>query len=292
MIDKIMMKNTTTTNTTAISLKPVNTSLLDKYSKDSEEIPSKHFYQYGTKKIEYFVVRTKRRKTSEIIVDSDEIVFRVPYSKPLKEIEKILNEKIRWILDKQIEIIQNEKKIEIVKPDYSENTKLPYLGKNYDIEIRIIDSFKESKEQSISEENKTMIEFQNNRFLYTLDNSDNQVKKIKSLYEKWLYRQAQIIFKEKVDTFSNLIDVKKPDRIVIKNLKNRWGSLSKNNTINLNVNLIKAPEDVINYVIIHELCHFKIKGHSYKFWKYLGKYVSNYESKVNWLSINGSIILI
>ena len=54
-----------------------------------------------------------------------------------------------------------------------------------------------------------------------------------------------------------------PKRIIIKDLKNRWGSLTKNNSLHLNFNLIKASEDIIDYVIIHELCHLKVKGHSY-----------------------------
>jgi len=61
-----------------------NSSLVKLYSKNSKL--SKHEYLYGTKRIKYFVFRTRRSKTSEIIVDSDEIVIRVPYSKPDKEI--------------------------------------------------------------------------------------------------------------------------------------------------------------------------------------------------------------
>jgi predicted metal-dependent hydrolase len=57
-----------------------------------------------------------------------------------------------------------------------------------------------------------------------------------------------------------------PINIVIKLLKNRWGSLTKEGNIHLNFNLLKAPEDVIDYIIIHELCHLKIKGHSHNFW--------------------------
>ena len=76
-----------------------NSSLVKLYSKKLA-IPSKHEYFRGTKKVEYFVFRTRRRKTSEIIVDSDEIVIRVPYSKPLTEIESLMKEKISWILRK------------------------------------------------------------------------------------------------------------------------------------------------------------------------------------------------
>ena len=99
------------------------------------------------------------------------------------------------------------------------------------------------------------------------------------------------MFKDKVIKFSKTIRVN-PKKIIVKNLKNRWGSLTKNQTINLNLNLIKSPEDVIDYMIIHELCHFKIKGHSHKFWAYLHKFVPDYEDRVSWLAVNGSNILL
>jgi len=80
-------------------------------------------------------------------------------------------------------------------------------------------------------------------------------------------------------------------RIAIKNLRNRWGSLTKNGVLNLNLNLIKAPENVIDYIILHELCHLKIKEHSHHYWDLLHKYMPNYHDKIEWLKINGSSLL-
>ena len=79
-----------------VSISNQNSSLVKLYSKKSA-ITSKHEYSHGTKKVEYFVFRTRRRKTSEIIVDSDEIVVRVPYSKSLTEVESLMKEKISWL---------------------------------------------------------------------------------------------------------------------------------------------------------------------------------------------------
>ena len=120
---------------------------------------------------------------------------------------------------------------------------------------------------------------------------ENQIaEKLRSLYDGWLYNKANQLFKEKVKKFSKSIDVN-PNKIIIKNLKNRWGSVTKNKTLNLNINLIKAPEDVIDYLIIHELCHFKIKGHSYQFWEYLKQFSKDYNQKIKWLKYNTNNIL-
>ena len=77
----------------------------------------------------------------------------------------------------------------------------------------------------------------------------------------------------------------------IKKLKNRWGSVTKSKKIVLNVNLIKAPEKIIDYIIIHELCHLKIEGHSHNFWNLLHKFVPNYEDEIKWFELNSKNIL-
>jgi predicted metal-dependent hydrolase len=93
------------------------------------------------------------------------------------------------------------------------------------------------------------------------------------------------MYEEKIKEYSKMINVY-PSKFSIKNLKNRWGSLSKNGTVILNANLIKIPENIIDYIIIHELCHLLIQGHSRKFWYLLHKYVPDYQDKVEWLTIN------
>ena len=60
-----------------------------------------------------------------------------------------------------------------------------------------------------------------------------------------------------------------------------WGSLTKSGVFNLNLNLIKAPENVIDYIILHELCHLKIKEYSHHYWDLLHKYMPNYHDKID-----------
>ena len=64
-------------------------------------------------------------------------------------------------------------------------------------------------------------------------------------------------------------------KLSIKNQKTRWGSCSKKNNINLNARLLHLPQELIDYVILHELVHTKIKNHSKKFWAKLDEYVGN-----------------
>lgn len=62
----------------------------------SLEYKSRQSYQYLNRKIDYILVKSKRRKTSEIIVDKNEITIKAPFDKSILEIEKILDDKIKW----------------------------------------------------------------------------------------------------------------------------------------------------------------------------------------------------
>ena len=58
-----------------------------------------------------------------------------------------------------------------------------------------------------------------------------------------------------------------------------------------NLLTVKAPEDIMDYVVLHELCHLKIKEHSHHYWDLLHKFMPNYNDKIEWLKINGSNLL-
>jgi predicted metal-dependent hydrolase len=65
------------------------------------------------------------------------------------------------------------------------------------------------------------------------------------------------------------------NRVSIRNQKTRWGSCSGSNNINLNINLVRLPGELMDYVILHELVHTRIKNHSRAFWRELDLYVGN-----------------
>ena len=251
------------------------------YYHNVDKLILKQNYQYGNQKVEYNLVRSKRRKTSELIVDENEIILRVPFDKPLSEIEKILSNKIRWVIEKQKQ--QNKKEKEIIKPTYQQDSTLPYLGNNYKLKIIKKNESKNKYDEIIFNEAIFIVKLKSNK--KNSQNKNKESKQIKLLYENWLKQRCIQIVEKKINQFSKELRVI-PKNYTIKNLKNRWGSLTKKGTIVLNIHLIKAPERIIDYIIIHELCHLIIEGHSHKFWSLLHKYVPDYQDKIEWLNTN------
>jgi predicted metal-dependent hydrolase len=65
------------------------------------------------------------------------------------------------------------------------------------------------------------------------------------------------------------------NRVFIRNQKTRWGSCSGKNNINLNINLVRLPDELIDYTILHELAHTRIKNHSRRFWDQMDKLLAD-----------------
>jgi predicted metal-dependent hydrolase len=235
--------------------------------------------RYGTTTIPYDIIKTGRVKTSEVIVDADAtITVRTPLEKNRHEIQRIVLDKASWILKKQREFRKSTP--QVIKPTFKENSTLPYLGKNY--RLIIIKNNNQSENE---------LRFNNGEFVATIRASKNSKKLIKSLYESWLLDNAQITLKEKVERCSKETGIG-IEGIKIKNLRKIWGSLTKDKkTINLNVSLLKAPNDVVDYIILHELCHVKINDHSHHYWDLVRKYMPSYQEKIDWLNSNASTLI-
>ena len=230
--------------------------------------------RFGNVTIPYSIIKSNRRKTSQITVDKDSVVVRTPSSKTTSEIKKIVDGKKKWIFRKQLEF-QKQNSV-ILKPSYLTGSKLPYLGRSLTLKI-----LKNKKTESIS--------LKKGMFIVSIKSKRSSKTQVKKIYQKWLMEKSSKLFETRISKISKKLKLK-PRKIIIKNLKDRWGSATSDSTINLNMNLIKAPSSVIDYVILHELCHLKIKGHSYKFWQMVKRYMPNYEDQKRWLELNNVII--
>lgn len=80
-------------------------------------------------------------------------------------------------------------------------------------------------------------------------------------------------------------------RITIRNQRTRWGSCSSKGNLNFNCLLMLAPPEVLNYVVVHELCHRREMNHSSRFWTEVEKILPDYKEQKRWLKENGSSLM-
>jgi predicted metal-dependent hydrolase len=129
---------------------------------------------------------------------------------------------------------------------------------------------------------------QSNPYLIYVPKSikENKEEYIKAALEGWYRIRAEKIFAEKIRFYAEKLKVY-PKRIVIKDQKTKWGSCSSKGNINFNFRVIMAPENIIDYLVVHELCHLVHMNHSSDFWNLVKSILPNYREDEEWLKING-----
>lgn len=171
-----------------------------------------------------------------------------------------------------------------------------YISCNYFVTASMIKSFIMKNETDIIRMYETVQrkEKKNEEFYYLGNSYDvvvlNTVSKIefvgnqvfvktKTYLNTFLKNECERIFNERVKICYNLFEEDIPyPKVMIGKMKRKWGYCNKRQElIKLNSELIKYSIDEIDYVIIHELCHFLEFNHSKNFWKYVKKYKPNYK---------------
>ena len=226
--------------------------------------------RYGDVLIPYTIIQTKRKKTLQIFIEKDSVEVRAPQSKDISEIRQLLKNRISWIFNSQLKL--KERKTDVV----SSKDSLLYLGKNVLYTV------------STLQKNEKLILKKNSFQIYVKSKSITK-KRIKKMYYAWLLQKYIPYVEKKINHYSKILNVK-PKGFQIKDLKSKWGSATVSGHIHLNLHLLKTPKKMIDYVILHELAHLKIKGHRHEFWAYLEKFMPDYEIRKKWLDENNTEI--
>ena len=173
-------------------------------------------------------------------------------------------------------IRSNRKTVAIqVNSDLSVTVRAPY-----GVTEKYIEEFLNKNEAWIS---KRMNEIKVKKKSIESKNVENvTLDKIKILAD-----QALKIIPTRVEYFARIIGVTYGN-ITIRNQKTRWGSCSSKGNLNFNCLLMLAPPKVLDYVVVHELCHRKQMNHSKAFWTEVEKVFPDYKESIKWLKEEGS----
>ena len=104
--------------------------------------------------------------------------------------------------------------------------------------------------------------------------------------EKELRERAKSVLAQRTAYFARQVGVTY-GRITVRDQKTRWGSCSQTGNLNFNFRLILAPSEVLDYVVVHELCHRRQMNHSAQFWQEVAQVLPDYRERKAWLTENG-----
>jgi predicted metal-dependent hydrolase len=216
-----------------------------------------------------------------IIVTLGKVEVVAPPKAAEHRIHQFVQAKQQWIIQTLAKIEAHSLHHKSLAPAvYGHGAEVPYRGASYKLAVtasklkRIKIEFAEQfiahvPEALMIEEHSAAIKDALIRWMK---------KQSKSQVEHWVKQHA-----ERKQLF--------PQTIKIKTQKSRWGSCGIHNDININWLLIIAPPEILEYVVVHELCHIKIRNHSAHFWALVGEHLPDYQQRRQWLKKHGSSLM-
>lgn len=224
--------------------------------------------------IEYRLIKS-RRKTMCVEIDADaKVTVRVPLRVNEKDVMLFLESKSDWIIRK----CEEQKKVAGITKEYRHTFKegdvFFFLGEKYELRFT---EFTEEKKVETDDTQEIMF-------------VNASVTDVEKTICEWYLENMKIILSDKIRYYANTMGVR-VGRITLRDQKTRWGSCSSLGNLNFNWRLIMAPKEVIDYVVVHEMCHLKQMNHSKLFWNEVKKYCPDYSIYRKWLKDNGKYLV-
>ena len=225
--------------------------------------------------LEIQIERTNRKRTISLQVKNNKLIIKAPRTVSRKSLDEVIQRKQKWI--KQRAILNFEEQ-NLRNRKFIDNEKFYFRGNEYRLslifgseeEVKIVDGL---------------------LLVTRIDDRSLDRKNVKSLIEDWYVRESAKILNTRTNEFAKKMKVQ-PMGVTVKNYVSKWGSCTAKNKISYNWRIIMAPDCIVDYLIIHELCHIIEHNHSKNFWHHVGTYCENFQKKRNWLRENGHTLVL
>lgn len=218
------------------------------------------------------IVRTNRRRSASIRVDNGQVKIIIPKGLSDEGLKRLIQKKTPWIHQK----LREFSKITPMKTkEYVTGESFTYLGKNYRLKLTGNDSGE--------------VRLRGGRLVLGVDKSlseGDRVVFVKAALERWYLSHAEKRLREKTARYAKILGVK-PQYLKVRDYKSRWGSCSSRGGISYNWRIIMAPHQIVDYVVVHELCHILHHNHSAVYWRAVERVIPDYRVCREWLRVNG-----
>ena len=226
--------------------------------------------------LEYQIIRSARRKTLGLQVKQGEIFVRAPNFLTDQQIHSFINEKSAWLKAKvELQKLQPA----LTPPSFIDGCSLLIHGEQKQLKISY-----QPKDQILNLSNEFCVILPTrhriiNGQLLSVEISQTKVKK---QLEKWFKEKAIGYFTTRLVELSKQTQLL-PKSFKVRQYKARWGSCNNRGELSFNYLLMMAPFWVVDYVIVHELCHLTHLNHSREFWRLVALHSPNFQQAQNWL---------
>lgn len=223
--------------------------------------------EYGTKTIK-FSVEFRERKSLEISVEPPNIVNVIaPFDTPEEIIDQKVRKKAQWIVQKLF--LFKDMEYQKINRELVNGESFMYMGRNYSLQLIIDKDIKYPK-----------VKLYQGKFFITTPDKNQELLKV--ALEKWYREKTLEKVTEKVRYFQHFFK-KKPNAIKVKEQQKRWASCTSKNELLFNWRCAMAPAHIIDYIVVHEMCHMYHMNHSKEFWDLISSVMPDFERRKEWL---------
>ena len=216
------------------------------------------------------IIRTNRKTIAIRVLDDGTIEVRAPTDVTNYVINKMVAKKESWIKKKMDEILSREPPFK--EKEFVNGEDFLYLGKHYRLKI--------------VENQDVPLKLQGYFLL-----SKEYIPNARELFVNWYKMKAYEKISERASYYSHMMGLKY-NKLNITDAQHRWGSCSPKGNINFSWRLVMAPINAIDYVVVHELVHLRIKNHTKEFWNAVRVVIPDYRARSEWLKENGYLLRI
>ncbi len=209
------------------------------------------------KHISYTLKRSSKRRTIGLRIDDRGLTVSMPLRASESWLHEVLQHRAGWVVDK-LDGWQSRKSPEL---SWQDGEFIPHLGEQLTLRVRP-GLFAAAARQQGEE-------------LLLAVSGEITAAKVEKKVMAWYRQQAISLFVARVAHYAPLLDVA-PREIKLSAAKTRWGSCTARGTVRLNLQLIKLPQYLIDYVVVHELAHLREMNHSPAFWNVVGSVCPDY----------------
>ncbi|MEG0797243.1 MAG: SprT family zinc-dependent metalloprotease [Acidaminococcaceae bacterium] len=216
------------------------------------------------------VQRSQRRTLSLIVQSTGGVVVKAPLALTDAQLLAAVQTKAGWLLKKLA--LTAQRQAQHYEHLGVSGEQYLYLGRAYQLEVQV--------EPGLRKDEVTVVDY---RLVVKVRHQQPAV--VKAVLRQWYYAQAHEEVGARVVYYQESFS-QQPTRIQVKEQKRRWGSCTAQNALLFNWRLVMAPPAVLDYVVIHELCHLRYKNHGREFWQAVAELLPDYQVQQIWLRDN------
>jgi predicted metal-dependent hydrolase len=218
-------------------------------------------FAYGNTNISYRLTYTERETLAIHVHPDTRVTVEAPHGSDLAEIEKRLHKKAAWI-------VRQQRDFRRYSPDFPPRLYVSgethrYLGRQYRLKVIQAEAGKES------------VLMDREQILVTVRDKTH----VKQRLDDWYHRRAHELFAECVAAWFPHFErfgIVQP-QVAVRAMRSRWGSCTAHGKLTFNLKLIQAPRQLVDYIIVHEMCHLVEHNHSGEFYALLSRVMPDWE---------------